>query len=99
MNGDLGKLIKGNNEDAMKRVLSCQQDFELLNGKLYRIFKYGAREVPAVCKRKELVRQLHLASGHVGSAKLYGALRQAYYWPSMWQSCVECVTQCVACQK
>ncbi len=35
-------------------------------------------------KRTELIKQLHLASGHVGSAKLYGALKQAYYWPSMW---------------
>ena len=56
----------------------------MLNGRLYRIFKYGAREVPAVCKRKELIKQLHLASGHVGSAKLYSAMKQAYYWPSMW---------------
>ena len=47
----------------------------ITTGKLYRLYKYGAREVPMVCDRDALVAELHQASGHVGMTKLLSALR------------------------
>ncbi len=44
-------------------------------GKLFKLYKYGAREVPVVCEREALVAELHQASGHVGMTKLLSALR------------------------
>jgi hypothetical protein len=55
----------------------------LKDGVLYRLFKNKVCEVPVVSKQNSLMKELHEISGHVGSSKLYGYLREYYYWPNM----------------
>lgn len=62
-----------------------------------RMFQNGPREVPLFCDREELIRELHDWGGHIGSSKLYDALRGAYYWPNMFEDCVKCVASCTSC--
>lgn len=49
--------------------------YEVVGGVLYRVFKDSLKEIPAVYKRTEILKDLHLAGGHVGIMKLYHMVR------------------------
>lgn len=49
------------------------------------------REVPAFNKRKEILKDLHLAGGHVGVMKLYHMVRHQYWWFKMLEDCIDLV--------
>lgn len=57
------------------------------------------REVPSVRKRREIVEEIHLSSGHVGVTKLYRMCRSIYFWNGMINDCIRVVEDCVACSK
>ncbi len=70
-----GSVTKVKKQKDWERVLKLAERYMVTTGKLFRLYKYGAREVPMVCDRENLVEELHQASGHVGTTKLLSALR------------------------
>lgn len=44
-----------------------------------------------------MLNELHDSSGHVGVGKLVWMVRAYYFWPKLFEMCVDVVKDCVAC--
>jgi len=68
-------------------------------GRLLRLFEGGqTRIVPPVAERAALAQQMHAgAMIHAGVKRTYAALAAHYWWPALFQSVVEAVRSCAAC--
>ena len=107
MNLDLLRLLCGYDKKTLMSAMGVDKLFELdklssrytlVGERLHRVYKDTTKEVPAVRHRSAIVRDLHEASGHTGITKVYHMARVYYYWPGLFETCVEIVDSCVSCK-
>lgn len=71
----------------MEKALAVAEQFEIVGGRMFMTANNSYREVPRVCERVTIVKDLHEQCGHVGVSKLYDMLRHYYYWPHLFETC------------
>lgn len=62
--------------------------FALINGTLYLKEGKQLREIPSICRRREILKDLHEVGGHVGIGKLYNMAKGYYYWKHLFWDCI-----------
>ena len=56
-------------------------------------------EVPPPTDRTEIIKRVHVSSGHLGRDRTYSLVSQQYYWPRMWKTVSDTVKTCTACDR
>ena len=75
------------------RVVRVSRWFAWLQNKLYVVNGEALQEIPRLYKRRRLVLQAQLQSGFPGGNRLYGALKEKFYWSGMAQDVLAWCTE------
>ena len=65
------------------RVVRVGRWFAWVRDKLYLVTGEHLREIPMLVERREVVHRAQAQSGFPGGNRLYGALKERYYWAGM----------------
>jgi len=85
--------------DEFFKLVEFSKQYRMVSDTLFRVFSDRVLEIPSVRKRKEIVKEIHNVSGHVGMMKVYRMVRSLYYWPGLVDECIEVCRNCVDCMK
>ncbi|KAK3279661.1 hypothetical protein CYMTET_12460 [Cymbomonas tetramitiformis] len=86
--------------DILAAVSKRAQHYALEGESLIRILPNGARRpVPPVDQRHRIVKQLHERCGHFGRRRTAAMVRDAFYWPKLYDTCSDVVSKCDACAR
>ena len=68
---DKRSLVAQLGVDRLFELDKVADKFSLIGSRLYRVYRDNTKEIPAFCKRDDIVKELHEAGGHVGITKTY----------------------------
>lgn len=85
--------------DEFFKLVEYSKQYRVVSDTLFRVFSDRVLEIPPVRKRKEIVEEIHNASGHVGMMKVYQMVKSLYYWPNLVDDCIDVCRNCVHCMK
>ena len=101
------------NPQLARTVVAESYNYEMEDGILKHFYTKRSRQVPVEerlvkqtavpkCLRDELLKSYHdciAGGGHQGFERTYAALRNKYYWPSMYDNIRQYVKTCEVCQQ
>ena len=108
-----GDQVLPDETEKRKRISLQSQHYTMCNGILYHIYERRGRKLPKEsklikqvvlpkCLRKDVLLAYHdskVGGGHLGTDKVYEALRLKYYWSKMHQDIEDYIISCRTCQE
>lgn len=113
LSSDIAKTLKniGNiqrHDDKMRIIMNeiekgpqdkLQAHYQVVNGKLYRKCKNQWKLYIPDGIKNEIIKEVHVLYGHVGSKKLYHTLKEHFTMDSMYKAINHLIKGCDTCQK